>query len=47
MLGAKNCLITPHIAWATKAARTRLMGVAVENVRAFLEGCPQNLVGVR
>ncbi len=47
LLGAKNCLITPHIAWATKAARTRLMGVAVENVRAFLEGRPQNLVGPR
>jgi glycerate dehydrogenase len=47
LLGAKNCLTTPHIAWATKAARTRLMGVAVENVRAFLEGHPQNLVGPR
>jgi glycerate dehydrogenase len=47
LVGAKNCLITPHIAWATKAARMRLMGAAVENVRAFLGGHPQNLVGPR
>ena len=42
---AKNCLITPHIAWATRAARARLMKTAVDNVRAFLEGKPQNVVG--
>lgn len=41
---AKNCLITPHLAWATHAARTRLLATAVENVRAFLAGRPQNLV---
>lgn len=41
---AKNCLITPHIAWATRAARSRLMNTAVENVRAFLGGQPQNVV---
>jgi glycerate dehydrogenase len=35
---AKNCFITPHISWATRAARARLLNVAVENVRAFLEG---------
>lgn len=45
LLNAKNCLITPHIAWATRAARARLMKTAVENVRAFLEGKPQNVVG--
>ena len=44
LLTAKNCLITPHIAWATRAARARLMDVAVENVRAFLAGKPQNVV---
>ena len=44
LLGAKNCIITPHLAWATKAARSRLMQVAVENVRAFLGGEPQNVV---
>lgn len=41
---AKNCLVTPHLAWATHAARTRLLATAVENVRAFLAGRPQNLV---
>ncbi|HSI15415.1 MAG TPA: D-2-hydroxyacid dehydrogenase [Chthoniobacter sp.] len=41
---AKNCFITPHIAWATKEARERLMATTVANVRAFLAGTPQNLV---
>ena len=41
---APNCFITPHIAWATRAARARLMRVAVENVRAFINGKPQNVV---
>lgn len=44
LLVAKNCLITPHIAWATRAARGRLMQVVVENVRAFLTGRPVNVV---
>ena len=44
LLGAKNCLITPHIAWATRAARARLMQTCVDNVRAFLAGAPQNVV---
>jgi glycerate dehydrogenase len=38
LLSAHNCLITPHIAWATKEARARLMGTAVDNVRSFLAG---------
>jgi glycerate dehydrogenase len=41
---APNCYITPHIAWATRAARERLMKVSAENVRACLEGKPQNVV---
>ena len=45
LLSAKNCLITPHIAWASRAARTRLLGVVVANIRAFLDGKPQNVVG--
>jgi glycerate dehydrogenase len=41
---ARNCLITPHIAWASKEARARLIEVATENVRAFIGGQPQNRV---
>jgi glycerate dehydrogenase len=44
LLAAPRCIITPHLAWATTAARRRLMHVAVENVRAFLAGQPQNVV---
>ncbi|MEK6794946.1 MAG: D-2-hydroxyacid dehydrogenase [Spirochaetota bacterium] len=44
LIGAKNAVITPHIAWATNAARGRLIGVVTENVRAFLAGRPQNVV---
>lgn len=44
LFSARNCLITPHLAWATSAARTRLLGTAVQNVRAFLAGTPQNVV---
>ncbi|MBT6004349.1 MAG: D-2-hydroxyacid dehydrogenase, partial [Prolixibacteraceae bacterium] len=41
---AKNCFITPHIAWATFEARTRLMNIASENLKAFIEGKPKNVV---
>ena len=41
---AKNCLITPHIAWATKEARSRLMGIAENNLSSFLNGNPVNIV---
>lgn len=44
LLSARNCIITPHNAWATKAARTRLLHTAVTNVRAFLAGQPENVV---
>jgi len=44
LLKAKNCYITPHIAWATRAARQRLMDIAVANVRAFVNDKPQNVV---
>jgi len=44
LLSAKNCLITPHQAWAAKAARSRLMETTVANVRAFLAGQPVNVV---
>ena len=38
LLSAKNCFITPHIAWATKEARTRLMDIAVNNLKSYQEG---------
>lgn len=44
LLAAKNCVITPHIAWGTLEARRRLMAATVENVRAFLCGRPVNVV---
>lgn len=44
LLQANNCLITPHNAWGTRAARQRLLKIAVENVKAFLNGPPQNVV---
>jgi glycerate dehydrogenase len=44
LLGAKNCLLTPHIAWATVAARRRLMATTAENIAAFQGGQPINVV---
>ena len=44
LLGLENCIITPHIAWAPKESRQRLMDVAVSNLDAFLKGEPVNNV---
>jgi glycerate dehydrogenase len=44
LLRAKNCIVTPHIAWASKEARTRLLNTAIGNLRAFLDGHPVNVV---
>jgi glycerate dehydrogenase len=44
LLTARNCIITPHLAWATRASRARLLQVAIANIRAFLAGTPQNVV---
>ncbi|WCJ59834.1 D-2-hydroxyacid dehydrogenase [Fontisphaera persica] len=44
LLQAPRCIITPHHAWATRAARERLLRVSVDNLRAFLNGQPQNVV---
>lgn len=44
LLTAKNCYITPHIAWASTAARERLMQIMLENVKAYLSGKPVNNV---
>ena len=44
LLRAKNCLITPHISWAPKESRQRIMDCTEENIRCFLAGKPQNVV---
>ncbi|HYH55567.1 MAG TPA: D-2-hydroxyacid dehydrogenase [Anseongella sp.] len=44
LITAKNCLITPHIAWASKASRQRLMQIVAGNIKAFLEGNPVNVI---
>lgn len=44
LLKSKNCLITPHIAWATKEARERLLQIVTENIKAFISGKPRNVI---
>lgn len=44
LLKAKNCIITPHISWAPKEARQRIMDCTVSNIEAFLNGTPKNVV---
>lgn len=44
LLKAKNCLITPHISWAPLESRQRLMNIAVDNLKKYLEGVPANVV---
>jgi len=44
LLKCENAYITPHIAWASCEARTRLIDIAINNVRAFVNGNPQNVV---
>lgn len=44
LLSAPHCIITPHISWASRESRARLMGIAAENLRAFQAGNPQNEV---
>ncbi|GAA5138510.1 D-2-hydroxyacid dehydrogenase [Prosthecobacter algae] len=45
LIGAKNCLITPHIGWASREARIRLIAATASNLQAFLDGKPVNVVG--
>lgn len=45
LLRARNCIVTPHMAWATRAARARLMDIVVDNLKSFLAGQPKNVVG--
>ena len=44
LMGAKNCIITPHIAWAPVETRRRLMRIVTENIRNYLDGRPTNVV---
>lgn len=44
LLKAPNCVITPHLGWATKEARTRLLAIVIQNIAAYLKGEPQNRV---
>lgn len=46
LLSSKNCILTPHIAWAPIESRRRLLDTVVENIRAFLNGKPQNVVNM-
>jgi glycerate dehydrogenase len=46
LLSAKNCYITPHIAWATRSARKRLIHIVTQNCVAFLNGSPVNMVNI-
>ncbi|MDF2614185.1 MAG: hprA [Clostridia bacterium] len=44
LLKAKNCILTPHIAWAPKESRGRLLNIAIDNLKSFLDGVPVNVV---
>lgn len=44
LIGARNCVITPHLAWYARESRQRLMGIAASNLQAFLQGKPVNIV---
>ena len=44
LLQAQNCIITPHISWAPKESRQRLMDIAVDNLKAYVDGAPVNVV---
>ena len=44
LLGAKNCFLTPHISWAPKEARERIMDCTAQNLQSFLAGSPVNVV---
>jgi glycerate dehydrogenase len=44
LLKARNCIITPHISWAPRECRMRIMAITADNLRGFLEGAPVNVV---
>ena len=46
LLTCKNCILTPHIAWAPIESRQRLLNTVIKNIRGFLEGKPRNVVNM-
>ena len=44
LLGAKNCIITPHISWAPKESRQRIMDITASNIKSYIDGAPANVV---
>ena len=44
LLKAKNCIITPHIAWAATETRQRLLNIVIDNLESFIKGSPENVV---
>ena len=46
LLTAKNCIITPHISWAAKEARQRIMDIAAANIKSWMDGNPVNVVNM-
>ena len=44
LLSAPNCIITPHMAWGSREARERIISITAENIRAYKDGAPINLV---
>ena len=44
LLKAKNCIITPHISWASLECRDRIMNISADNLKGYLEGVPVNVV---
>ena len=46
LLGCYNSILTPHIAWAPKESRSRLMDIAAQNLKAFIDGAPVNVVNL-
>ena len=44
LIGTKNCIITPHLAWSTREARQRLLKIVADNIEAFLRGEPENIL---
>lgn len=47
LLNAPNCIITPHVAWAAKECRQRIVDCVIENIRTYVNGIPKNIVNLQ